>query len=101
MARQKPDSVATKEILGHSIMGALIAHGTATTSGTPNAVAAQNHGATDKDGKALPTANLRCIAFPTGGGGFLYQFTSVSATQIDIRSATASIPYIWFLYVVN
>lgn len=101
MVRQTPDSAAMKELLGAGVAGVLVAKGTGTTNAVINTAALVSHGARDKDGNAFPAANLFVLALPTSSAGGLYEGAATTATQIDIRSPVASVPYRWFLFVIN
>lgn len=96
-ATQNPSAVS-----GHKTVGRLIATGTGTTSGTTNTASLVTHSALDVTGAALTAANLKCLAIPTATvADPLWQGAAPTATQIDIRCVTVSVPYVWFLFHIN
>jgi len=92
---------ATQAHLAGSVAGSLVGFGTGTTSATINTAALANHAALDHTGRGLPAGNLRVVAFPTSGAGGVYLGAAASGTQVDIRSAVASVPYAFFVFLVN
>lgn len=101
MPRYAPDSAVQKESLVDGFAGILVARGTGTTNGSGDAASLVTHGAKDKDGNAFPAANLFVLAIPSATGKQVYRSAAPTATQIDIRSASVSAPYDWFLFLCN
>lgn len=101
MPTYRPDQVVQKEVLDAGFAGLLVARGSATTSGTGDAASLVTHGALNVDGNPFPAANLFVLAIPTATGKQVYRSAAPTATQIDIRSASVSCPYDWFLYLCN
>lgn len=64
---------------------------TGTTSGTINTANLKAHGCVTKDGKAVTPRAV--LAYATTGAIVVYQGAAPDATNIDVRSATASIAY--------
>lgn len=66
---------------------------TGTTSGTTNTANLLTHGWTDHDGNRITPDYV--VAMATGAGSnAVYQSAVPTSTQIDIRSAGLSIPYV-------
>ncbi len=101
MPRYRPDQVGTKEALAYGQAGILVAKGTGTTNGSGDAASTVVHGALDKDGNAFPAANLFVLAIPSATGKQVYRSAAPTATVIDIRSASVSCPYDWYLFLCN
>lgn len=92
---------ATQALLAANVGGVLVAAGSGTTSATINTASLVTHAARNAEGSDYPAASLRLLAIPTSNAGGVYRSAAPTATQIDVRSAVASVPYDWFLFLVN
>lgn len=86
---------------GRPLGGVLAAVGTGTTNAAINTASLVSHGVVLPNGNPVPAANLAVLALPTSNAGGVYQGAAPTATQIDIRSAVASVPYVYFVFIVG
>lgn len=95
------DSPAKRALLAGTVGGVIIASGSGTTSATINTAALVAHNGASALHFTPDAANLRVLAVPTSNLGNVYQGAAPTATQIDIRSTVASVPYNWLLILVG